>query len=153
MVLRRNNGSHPLMQLREEMDRLVTNFFGPAAAGGGIQARVARPFRSFPPLNIWEDADTIYVEAEIPGLKSEEIEISVVGNDLTIRGRRGGEPREAVAYHRQERGVGEFNRVLRLPGEVDGSKIEAVLADGVLLIKLPKAEAAKAKKIKVATPQ
>ena len=150
MVLRRGNGFHPLVQLRDEMDRLVTDFFNPTAAA--VQSRWAVP-RSFPPLNVWEDGETIFAEAEVPGLKSEDIDISVVGNDLTIRGRRGGEPREGVAYHRQERGVGEFQRLLRLPVEVDGSKVEATLTNGVLVIKLPKAEAAKPKKIRVSSGQ
>jgi HSP20 family protein len=129
------------------MDRLVHNFLGP------VQLRAAGPARGFPPLNVWEDGENIYVEAEVPGLKSDDIEITVVGDDLTIRGRRGGEVREGQTYHRQERGVGEFNRVLRLPVEVDGDKVEATLNDGILLIKLPRAEAAKPKKIKVTPGQ
>jgi HSP20 family protein len=146
MVLRRN-GFNPVYQLRNEMDRLVSDFFGPAA--GAMTARMATPARSFPMLNVWEEGDNLYAEAEVPGLKNEDIDISVVGNELTIRGRRGEPAREGVAYHRQERGVGEFNRVLRLPIEVDADKVEASLEDGILLVKLPKAESAKPKKIKV----
>ncbi len=84
-------------------------------------------------------------------MKGEDIDISVIGGDLTIRGRRGEGQQEGVAYHRRERGVGDFNRVLRLPVEVDPNKVEAALTDGVLLIKLPKAESAKPKKIKVSS--
>jgi HSP20 family protein len=147
MVYRRGNGFHPIVQLRDEMDRLASSFFGPAPAVS--PSRLSAPARGFPPLNVWEDGETIFAEAEVPGLKSEDIDISVVGADLAIRGRRGVEPREGVAYHRQERGVGEFNRVLRLPIEIDASKVEASLTSGVLLVKLPKAESAKPKKIKV----
>jgi HSP20 family protein len=147
MILRRTNGFHPLSQLRGEMDRLVTDFF----AQGGPQARFGVASRGFPALNVWEDGETIFAEAEVPGLKADDIDISVVGNELTLRGRRGGESREGVAYHRQERGVGEFNRVIRLPVEVNASKVEASLNHGVLLVHLPKAETAKPKKIQVST--
>lgn len=145
MVIRRN-GFNPVFQLRDEMDRLVSDFFTPATARA---AWATNPARSFPMLNVWEDGDNLFAEAEVPGLKSEDVEISVVGNELTIRGRRGEPARDGVAYHRQERGVGEFNRVLRLPIEVNADKVDASLKDGVLLIKLPKAESAKPKKIKV----
>lgn len=146
MILRRN-GFNPVVQLREEMDRLVGDFFGPVSAA--VPARLGTPVRGYPALNVWEDGETVFVEAEMPGAKSEDIDISVMGNDLTIRGRRGQEQREGVAYHRQERGYGEFNRVLRLPLEVDANKVDASLKDGVLLVKLPKAESARPKKIKV----
>jgi HSP20 family protein len=74
----------------------------------------------------------------------------VVGNELVIQGRRMDLDEEGVSYHRRERGVGEFKRVLRLPVEVDADKVEATLHDGVLLVKLPKAAAAKPRKIQVA---
>lgn len=147
MVYRRGNGFHPVAQLRTEMDRLVSDFFGPAT--GATRARWTGRTHSFPSLNIWEDGDALFAEAELPGVKNEDLDITVVGGDLTIRGRRGETPREGVHYHRQERSVGEFTRVLRLPIEVDADKVEATLAHGVLLIKLPKAESAKPRKIKV----
>ena len=147
MGLRRTNGLGPLMQLRDEMDRLVGDFFGPVTSS--IAPRLGVNARSFPALNIWETPQHVFVEAEVPGLKSEEVDISVVGNDLTIRGRRGEAAHEGVAYHRQEHGVGEFNRVVRLPVDVDADHVEASLKDGVLLIQLPKAESARPKKIKV----
>jgi HSP20 family protein len=149
MVLRRVNSMLPVAQLRDEMDRLVSDFFGPE--NGGPSPRWSRPTVSFPPLNVWEDGDALYAEAEMPGVKSDELDISVIAGDLTIRGRRGEPQATGVAYHRQERGSGEFNRVLRLPVDVDANRVEATLTDGVLLIKLPKAESAKPKKIKVSS--
>jgi HSP20 family protein len=137
-----------LYQLRSEMDRLVSDFFGPAAGAGTPRLPTGR---SFPALNVWEDGDNLFAEAEVPGLASQDVDISVIGTDLTIRGHRRSPEREGVAYHRQERGVGEFNRVLRLPVEVDAGRVEASLKDGILLVKLPKAESAKPKKIKVQT--
>ncbi len=145
MVLRRLSSVSPMAQLRNEMDWLVQDLLGrgtrplvPMAAG-------------FPPLNVWEDGDALYAEAELPGVKSEDLEISVLGGDLTIQGRRGPAAGGGASFHRQERGSGQFNRVVRLPIDVDTERVEADLRDGVLLIKLPKAENAKPKKIRVTT--
>jgi HSP20 family protein len=145
MVMRKN-GFGPVYQLRGEMDRLVSDFFGPASSRYPNRWSATR---GFPPLNVWEEGDVLHVEAEVPGVKSEDIDISVVGGDLTIRGQRRASQAEGFAYHRQERGTGEFTRVVRLSVEVDAGKVEATLNDGVLLIKLPKAESAKPKKIQV----
>jgi len=144
MVVRRTNGFHPLYQLRNEVDRLMSGYFGGAP--------MATAAREFPPLNIWEAGDDLFAEAELPGVKPEDVDVSVVGSDLTIRGHRDALAQEGMSYHRQERSAGEFTRVVRLPFEVDDSKVEASLQDGVLLIKLPRAESAKPKKIKVPTP-
>lgn len=147
MVFHRTGGYFPVGQLRNEMDRLVSDFFGPASAAG--PARWSWASRNFPALNVWEEGDALWAEAEVPGLKGDDLDISVVGGDLTIRGSRGEAKQEGVAYHRQERGTGEFNRVLRLPQDVDPSGVEATLTDGVLRIKLPKAESAKPREIKI----
>ncbi|MGD9721929.1 MAG: Hsp20/alpha crystallin family protein [Pirellulales bacterium] len=144
-LMRRTNGFHPLDQLRTQMDRLVSDFFGP----GTYAPRALGAQASFPALNVWEYGDHLYAEAELPGLQSENLDVTVVGGDLTIRGRRGEATDEGTTYHRRERGAGEFTRVVRLPIEVDADRVEATLKDGVLLVKLPKAESAKPKKIKV----
>jgi len=146
MVFRRN-GANPVVQLRDEMNRLVGDFFGPLSETS--PARPGFAGRGYPALNVWEESDYFMIEAEVPGLKNEDLEITVVGNEVTLRGQRGEAAREGVAYHRQERGVGAFNRVLRLPVEVNADQVEASLKDGVLLVKLPRAESAKPKKIKV----
>jgi HSP20 family protein len=149
MVYRRASNVFPVARLRDEVDRLMSDFFKP----NGGERTWGQPVSSFPALNVWEENDVLFAEAEVPGLKSDDLEISVIAGDLTIRGRRGGQAPEGVAYHRQERGKGEFNRVLRLPVEVDADKVEATLTDGVLLVKLPKAESAKPRKIKVSPGQ
>jgi HSP20 family protein len=145
MVFRRFNGGLPVVQLRGEMDRLFDDFFGP---GSALQ-RSMGPARVFPALNVWQDGDNLLAEAELPGLKSEDVEISVVGSELTIHGRRSESDEQGVSYHRRERGVGEFTRTVRLPAEVDADKVQASLRDGVLRLTLPKAEAAKPRKIQV----
>jgi len=146
MVMRRNT-VHPLDQLRGEVDRLFNGFV--ATPAGATAARlVGRPF---PAVNVWEHGDDLYAEAEVPGLKSENVEISVVGNELTIKGERPETEQDSTAFHRRERGAGPFTRILRLPVEINADKVQAALKDGVLLITLPKSEAAKPRKIQVNT--
>jgi HSP20 family protein len=106
---------------------------------------------SYPALNIWEDDTSVHVEGELPGLKLEDLDILVTGDDqLTIKGKREKpkEPKGAI-WHRQERGFGDFSRVITLPAPVNASKVDARFEQGVLTIKMAKSEAAKAKKIPV----
>ena len=146
MVMRRNRTLHPVQQLRDEMDRLMTGFFGSPAAS---QAARFVTSRSFPALNVWEAGDDVFVEAEVPGLKNNDLEICVVGSELTLKGRRPEGDIESQTYHRRERGVGEFTRVVNLPVDVDADRVDATLKDGILVLRLPKAEAAKPRKIQV----
>jgi HSP20 family protein len=134
-----------LGRFRTEMDRLLSDFLGRSAEPTDVE----ETSRGFPAVNVWQQEDAVFVEAEAPGVKSEDIEISVVGNGLVLKGRRPDVPPQKAKFHRRERGVGEFNRVLRLPVEVDSDKVQAKLTDGVLLITLPKAEAAKPRRIPV----
>ena len=128
------------------MDRLLTDVFenvGPSAVIG----RFSR--ETIPPVNLWEDDSDLYAEMEVPGLKMEDIEVSVLGDELTIKGKRENVDQEGVSYHRRERSVGTFSRMLRLPVDVDVEKVHATLRDGVLTITLPKAAAARPQKIEV----
>jgi len=134
----------PVMNFRREMDRLLGDVFAPASAAF---ERLA--VGGYPSLNVWEEDDLLYAEAEVAGMKSEELDISVVGNQLTIKGSRTSAAPEGGTFHRRERSVGEFTRVVTLPVEIDAEKVEANLVDGVLTIKLPKAEAAKPRKVTV----
>jgi HSP20 family protein len=146
MLTRRIVGGHPALRLRNDMGRLFEDFFEsvPAAATLGNLGR-----RPFPAVNVWEEETKLYVEAEIPGLKLEDLEILADGIELTIKGERKNGGEENVSFHRRERGVGTFSRMLRLPVEVDTDKVEATLRDGVLKITLPKAQAVLPRKIKV----
>lgn len=154
MVFRYFGPRYPINQLRDEVDRLLTGFFGNVAPGSA-----AGPTQ--PAVNVWEDSDLedsdledneqLYVELEVPGLKSEQLEIAVVDGELSIKIDRPEVEQEGVMYHRRERPVGTFNRVLRLPAEVDADRVSAELQHGVLTIALLKAESARPRKIKVTT--
>ncbi|HWB00136.1 MAG TPA: Hsp20/alpha crystallin family protein [Pirellulales bacterium] len=136
----RLGGLPQIGQFRSEMDRLFDDFFRQGPVTGA---------RAFPPVNIWEREHEFVAEAELPGLKHEDLEIQVVGNELTIKGRRVDTAQDNATYHRRERGAGEFARVLRLPAEVDADKVQATLRDGVLTLTLPKSEKARPRKINV----
>jgi len=105
---------------------------------------------AFPALNVWEEGDSLVVEAELPGMKPADIEILVTGGDqLTLKGERKPLTVEKSTLHRQERGYGKFERTLQLPYMVDAEKVEARFENGVLRIQLSKHEAARARKIEV----
>jgi HSP20 family protein len=91
----------------------------------------------------------IYVEAEIPGIKAEDLDISVVGRTLTLSGERKPEEAQDVNYHRRERKWGSFRKALTLPEDVNADAILAECKNGVLKITLPKAENVKPRKITI----
>jgi len=105
---------------------------------------------SYPPVNLWEDDDFVYAEAELPGLKMTDLEITVMADkQLTLRGKRERAAPAKVEWHRQERGFGSFEITIELPVSVDAGKVEARLENGVLTIKMAKSPAAKPRKIPV----
>jgi HSP20 family protein len=145
MVFAYRNPRHPFYQLCDEMDRLWSGVFGPA---DGLRPAM---FRSQPAANVWERDDAVLVEMEVPGIKSDQVDISVAGGELSVKVTRSEVAENVIAYHRRERPIGAFTRVLRLPVEVDANRVQAELHDGVLTITLPKAESAKPRKIAVVT--
>jgi len=117
----------------------------------GDRGRQMFGMATFPPLNVWEDADALHLETELPGLELNDVEIYVTGhNQLTLKGER--KPPtfdKEVVQHRQERGFGSFVRALTLPVPVDENSIEARFENGVLKLRMPKHEAAKPRKIEI----
>ncbi len=105
---------------------------------------------TYPPLNLWEDNNNLYVEAELPELELTDLKIFVDGdNQLSIKGDRKQPERVSGVWHRQERGHGKFSRAGELPQYVDSEKVTAELKHGVLTITLPKRKEAKARRIEV----
>lgn len=133
----------------EELERMRRQLDG---MFGNMERRPSRFLSAgvFPLINLTENRDSYYVRAELPGLKAEDINISVTGNNLSISGERKiASEGENVRYHRREREAGSFSRVIALPGEADPDKVEATHLDGILTIVIPKAEATKPKQITV----
>ena len=145
MLMRYRLPTVALDDLRREMEN-VFDAFGTRSFRPWFRRAAAQPA-----LNIWDAGDALCVEAEVPGVKEEDLEILVMGNELTIKGRRS--PLEGAdnKYHRQERATGEFVRALTLPARIDSERIEAALKHGVLTLRLPKAESDKPRKITVKT--
>ena len=105
---------------------------------------------TYPALNLWEDDENLFLEAELPGLSQERIEITVAeGDQLTIAGERQTSAPQGCIWHRQECGYGRFSRTVTLPVVVDADKVEAHYESGVLSVTLPKSEMAKPKRIAV----
>ena len=105
-----------------------------------------------PPLDVYEEGESVVVKAELPGMKKEEIEVHVSGNELTISGKKEKEEKvERKDYRRLERAAGAFSRTVTLPAEVELEKIDASYKDGVLEIHAPKIAGAapKGRKIEV----
>jgi HSP20 family protein len=150
MIFRRIN--YPLYNLRSTFDELermrndMARLFD-QATGRSLQATTAGVF---PLVNLTEDKDNYFVRAELPGLKAEELNIAVTGNNLTISGERKiSSEGDDVKYHRREREAGSFSRIIALPGDVEVDNVEAGLIDGILTVTVPKAEVAKPKQITV----
>ena len=146
MVFHYLGSRRPVDQLRREMDRLFNGWLG-----HGVDTSLPPTSRGRPAVNLWETKEALHVELELPGVKSDELDISVAGGELTLAVQRPEVDEEDVTYHRRERGMGPFSRVIRLPLDVDAEQVEAELRHGVLTINLPKAESSRPRKIKVAT--
>ncbi|RJR19451.1 MAG: Hsp20/alpha crystallin family protein [Desulfobacteraceae bacterium] len=128
----------------ERMRRLLESMSGPMIRepSAGV----------FPLMNVTEDSDSYYVRAELPGIRTEDLEISVTGNGISISGERKiPDAGTDAVYHRKERDAGRFSRMLSLPGQIDSAKAEADVADGVLTVVLPKSETAKPRQIAIKT--
>ena len=130
-----------LARLHNEMDDLFSTFFG---------GWPTYEHKIWPAIDVADNEDAIVVKAELPGCKADDIDISVHGNTLTITGEKKQEQEQKEkGYYHLERSYGSFRRDLTLPNDVDTTKVDAACKDGVLTIKLPKAEKAKSIKVKV----
>lgn len=129
-------------QVRRELLRLFDSVAGepsPTSASG-----------VFPPLNVTQDEDNVYIRAEIPGIDADQLSISVLRNRVSLAGRREIQvEQQRVAYHRRERAEGTFSRTLTLPVEIDAERVDARYTDGILTLTLAKAETAKPRQIAV----
>jgi len=133
------NTWHEMDRLHREMNRLFSGRSLPFS-------------REYPAINLWSSGDNVIVIAEIPGIDSKDLDISVEGDILTVSGVRGHEElTENEKYHRQERPHGRFRRNVRLPFRVDPQKVDAVYEKGIVKITLPRLEQDKPKKISIKT--
>lgn len=129
----------PLATLRRIQDEINRTFNEPQA-----------PAAEYPALNIWRGEDAVLVTAEVPGVRMEDMELTVHQNTLTIKGRRAPVAAEPdVSFHRRERTYGSFARTIALPFNVDPDRVQASAENGVLTITLPRPDAERPRKIQI----
>jgi len=141
--LARWNPFKELLDVKDDFDRIIDRIF-------------SREFdiwegrrRSFP-VDIYEDKDNVIIKAELPGLKKEDISVSLSGDSITITGKRAEEKEvKKENYYMKEIREGSFTRSFELPYKVDREKAKATYKDGVLEIVLPKVEEEKEKEVKI----
>jgi HSP20 family protein len=126
-----------LRHLQREMNEILESAFGPS-----------EPAR--PACNVWEGDEDMLVTCEVPGVGTGDLNISVMGDLLTVSGEcKPAEQVEETAYHRHERPTGTFSRDVQLPARSDTEHVDAEFNEGVLTIRLPKAAEEKPRKIEV----
>ncbi|MGA7616764.1 MAG: Hsp20/alpha crystallin family protein [Thermoanaerobaculia bacterium] len=148
MAITRWNPAQDIQNLQNQMNRLFEPFFRDFAPGFTTPDLTSGTW--VPPVDVEETKDRIFVRAELPGMKKEDIEISFENGVLTLRGERRMEQENRERnFHRVERSYGSFVRSFTLPNSVDPEHVEAIYEDGVLEISMPKREEAKPRRIEI----
>ena len=148
MSIMRWRPTRDMLGIRDEMNHLFDNFFSgwptPETAKGLMEGEWA------PTVDIAETESEIVVTAELPGVKQEDVDVTVTNDVLTIKGEKKNEKEtKKENYHRIERSYGSFHRSIGLPAGVKGGEAKATCKDGVLKVTIPKAEEAKPKQVTV----
>jgi HSP20 family protein len=146
-------GRDPFWGEFDRLQRELNNLFN-ALSGTGRKAFTTDPLwstaRLFPLLNVRENEGMYIVTAEMPGMKTEDLEIKIEGDTLSLKGeRKASDAGEGASYHRRERATGTFQRSLTLPARVDPESVKATYKDGVLSISMKKEKAAMPKQIQI----
>lgn len=136
-TVRRRSLWREMDRLQREMSRLLDDA-SPQTTG------------EFPPLNVWANEEHALVTAELPGIEADSLDVSVVGDTITLSGERPVPDVDGdVKFHRRERWHGNFSRTLQMPFRIDADGVDAAYENGVLQLALPRAEADKPKRISV----
>ena len=140
MVIRVRDPFDTLLGLQRAMESVMgSDWFGTRTSGSG----------AFPLINVFNDGDDFVVVAELPGVKKEDLDIQVRGDTVRIRGKKSIAYDAKASIHRRERSAGDFDRTLSLPDDVDAAKVSADYRDGVLTLRLPRAESAKPRTVTI----
>ncbi len=131
----------PFEELQREMGRLFESL---------DPKNSTRQVHRYPPLNLYDAADRYILSVQLPGMEPSDIELTITGETLTLRGeRKRAEGVKEDSYRRQERPMGRWSRTITLPERVESTQIGASLADGILTVTFPKAESAQPRQITV----
>ena len=133
-----------LESLQTDMNQILS---APDASRFGRRVRAA-----YPPLNVWSSQEGLVVDAEMPGVDPQDVEISVVGDELSLRGKvNAQEPAAGETILRRERPAGEFQRTLQLPFRAHAAAVKATSKNGILRVSIPRSEEEKPRKIAIET--
>ncbi len=131
MVVRMRDPFATLAAIQRAVDSSMgSDWFGSRTAGAG----------AYPPVNVFSEGEDFVVVAELPGVKKEDLDIQVRGDTLRIKGKKTVAAEAKASVHRRERSAGDFDRTLTLPAQLEAGKVSADYRDGVLTIRLPRAE-------------
>jgi HSP20 family protein len=131
----------PFRELQREVGRILESF---------DPFHAARQVQVYPPMNLYDAGDRYMLSAQLPGITPGEIELTITGETLTLRGeRKRPEGIKEDSYRRQERPMGRWSRTVTLPNRVDSGQVSASFAHGILTVSLPKAEDARPRHIAV----
>jgi len=145
MIMQPYGGGWPSRQRVQQMRRAMSRGIADEIQGAGLAAPA-----SYPAMNVWMNDEGAVLTAELPGCNPVNIDITVVGDTLTVKGSRTEEVLpEGAVYHRRERTCGSFSRGFTLPFEIEASRVDAAFEQGILRITVPRAEADKPRKIQV----
>ncbi len=140
MVIRVRDPFATLVGLQRAMDSVMgSDWFGSRTSGSG----------AFPLINVFNEGDDFVVVAELPGVKKEDLDVQVRGDTLRLQGKKTVAYDETASIHRRERASGQFDRTLTLPDEIDAARVSAEYRDGVLTLRLPRAESAKPRTVTI----
>jgi HSP20 family protein len=135
-----------LTRMHREMNDLFNAVFSGHPSGLGLSARAGSPA-----MNVWEDEKAWFIEAELPGYRMEDLDISVLADQVTVKGKREVAEPQGATFLRRERASNEFERTWTFPADVSADGVEAALNNGVLLLTLPKSPKVQPRKITVKT--
>jgi HSP20 family protein len=140
MVIRMRDPFAALLGLQRAMDGVMGNdWFGSRTTGSG----------TFPPVNVFTEGEDYVLVAELPGVRKEDLDVEVRGDTVRIHGNKVIADDESASVHRRERLAGQFDRTLTLPTEIDAAKVVAEYRDGLLTLRLPRAESAKPRSVAI----
>lgn len=140
MVLRFADPFSTLLSVQRAMDDAMRNdWFGSRTAGRG----------AYPFVNVFREGEDFVIVAEIPGVKKEDLDVQVKGDEVRISGRKVVDYDESASVHRRERSDGRFDRTLTLPAQIESERVKAEYRNGILAVHLPRAESEKAHSVRI----
>jgi HSP20 family protein len=140
MVIRMRDPFATLASVQRAMDSVMGgDWLGTRTAGGG----------AYPPVSVFNDGEDFVVVAELAGVRKEDLDVQVRGDTLRIKGKKAVAYEDKASVHRREREAGEFDRTLTLPAQLDAAKVAAEYSDGVLTVRLPRAESERPRSVAI----